>query len=201
MRCLAKVSEMTKTQSFLLFALALGAAQAFAVEVAGVKVEERIKLGSNELVLNGAGLRTKAFFKVYVAGLYLADKKTDAAEVLALPGPKRVSMRLMRDLSAKQLTDALNEGIRDNTSPAELGALKDRLAELAAVMNSIEAAKEGDVVALDWLPGSGTRVVLNGEARGKAIAGEDFYRALLRIWLGDNPVSGALKKALLGQEG
>jgi hypothetical protein len=192
---------MTKVQMFLLSALVLSAVQAFAAEVAGVKVEERVKLGPNELVLNGAGLRTKAFFKVYVAGLYLVDKKTDAAEVLALPGAKRVSMRLMRDLSAKQLTDALNEGIRDNTSTAELGILKDRLAELAAVMNSIQTAKEGDVITLDWLPGSGTRVVLNGEARGKAIAGEDFYRSLLRIWLGDNPVSSGLKKALLGQEG
>ena len=191
----------TKTRRILLCALMLGAVQALAAEVAGVKVEERVKLGPNELVLNGAGLRTKAFFKVYVAGLYLADKKTSAAEVLALPGAKRVSMRLMRGLSAKQLTDALEEGIRDNTSPGELGTLKDRLAELTAVMNSIQTAKEGDVIALDWLPESGTRVALNGEAKGKAIAGEDFYRALLRIWLGDNPVSGGLKKALLGQEG
>ncbi|HEY6240151.1 MAG TPA: chalcone isomerase family protein [Burkholderiales bacterium] len=192
---------MTKTQRILLCVLTLGALQAFAAEVADVKVEERVKLGPKELLLNGAGLRTKAFFKVYVAGLYLADKKTSAAEVLALPGAKRVSMRMMRRLSAKQLTDALDEGIRDNTSPAEHGALKDRLVELSAIMNSIQWAKEGDVISLDWLPESGTRVVLNGEARGKTIAGEDFYHALLRIWLGDNPVSGSLKKALLGQGG
>jgi len=80
--------------------LALLAAPALAAEVAGVKVEDRVKLGSGELVLNGAGLRTKAFFKVYVAGLYLAEKKTSASEVLALPGAKRVSMRLMRELCA-----------------------------------------------------------------------------------------------------
>jgi chalcone isomerase-like protein len=181
--------------------LAFVAVPALAAEVAGVKVEDRIKLGSGELVLNGAGLRTKAFFKVYVAGLYLAEKKTSPSEVLALPGAKRVSMRLMRELSAKQLTDALDEGIRDNTPAAEQEALKGRIGELTAVMNALQSAKEGDVIALDWLPGSGTRVVLNGEARGKAIEGEDFYRALLRIWLGDNPVSGSLKKALLGQGG
>jgi len=176
-------------------------APGFAAEVAGVKVEDRIKLESEELVLNGAGLRTKAFFKVYVAGLYLAAKKTSADDVLALPGAKRVSMRLMRDLSAKQLTDALDEGFRDNTPVAEQEPLKARLAELTAIMNTLQSAREGDVIALDWLPGSGTRIVLNGDPRGKAIAGEDFYRALLRIWLGDNPVSGSLKRALLGQGG
>lgn len=179
--------------------LALLAVPAFAAEVAGVKVDDRIRLESAELVLNGAGLRTKAFFKVYVAGLYLAAKRTSAADVLALPGAKRVTMRMMRDLSAKQLTDALDEGFRDNTPPAEQEPLKGRLAELTAIMGALQSAKEGDVIALDWVPGSGTRVVLNGEPRGKAIAGEDFYRALLRIWLGDNPVSGSLKRALLGQ--
>jgi acetaldehyde dehydrogenase (acetylating) len=182
-----------------LLLLALVAAPALAAEVAGIKVDERVKVESSELVLNGAGLRTKAFFKVYVAGLYLAEKKASADEVLALPGAKRVSMRLMRDLSAKQLTDALDEGIRDNTPAAEQEVLKGRIAELTAIMSSLRSAKEGDVIALDWLPETGTRVVLNGEAKGKAIAGEDFYRALLRIWLGDDPVSGSLKKALLGQ--
>ncbi len=107
----------------------------------------------------------------------------------------------MRDLSAKQLTDALEEGIRDNTPAAEQESLKARVAELSAVMGALQSAKEGDVIALDWVPGSGTRIVLNGELRGKPIAGENFYRALLRIWLGDNPVSGSLKKALLGQGG
>ena len=106
---------MTTIRRILLSALVLFAVQTLAAEVAGVKVDERLKLGSDELVLNGAGLRTKAFFKVYVAGLYLAEKKTSATDVLALPGAKRISMRLMRDLSARQLADALDEGIRDNT--------------------------------------------------------------------------------------
>jgi hypothetical protein len=186
-------------QKIVMVLLVLCAAEALAAEVAGVKVDERVRLGSSELVLNGAGLRTRAFFKVYVAGLYLAEKKTSTAEVLALPGAKRVSMRMVRDLGARQLVDALEEGVRDNTPSAEQEVLKDRMAELTAIMNALQSAKEGDIIALDWLPGAGTRVVLNGEIRGKAIAGEDFYRALLRIWLGDNPVSGSLKKALLGQ--
>jgi hypothetical protein len=182
-----------------LLLLVLCASPGLAAEVAGVKVEDRIKLGQDELVLNGAGLRTRAFFKVYVAGLYLAEKKASAAEVLAMPGAKRFSMRLLRELSAKQLTDALDEGIRENTPPAEQESLKGRVAELTAILSALKSAREGDVITLDWLPGIGTQVALNGQPGGQTIAGVDFYRALLRIWLGDNPPSGRLKKALLGQ--
>ena len=182
----------------LLLLLTLLAAPALAAEVAGVKVDDRAKVEASELVLNGAGLRTKYLLKVYVSGLYLTEKRTNAGEVLAMPGAKRITMRLMRDVSAKQLTDALEVGIRDNTSAGEQEALKVRLAELNAIMATLQSAKEGDLIALDWVPGSGTRIVLNGEQRGKVIAGEDFYRALLRIWLGDDPVSKDLKKALLG---
>jgi hypothetical protein len=181
-----------------LLLLALLAAPALAAEVAGVKVEDRIKLDASELVLNGAGLRTKFFLKIYVSGLYLTEKRAIAGEVLALPGAKRITMRLMRNVTAKQLTDALELGIRDNTTAAEREALRGRLDELNAIMNALQSAKEGDLIALDWVPGTGTRIVLNGEPRGRVIAGEDFYRALLRIWLGEDPAQESLKKALLG---
>jgi len=182
-----------------LMVVALLAAPALAAEVAGVKVDDRARVDASELVLNGAGLRTKYFLNVYVAGLYLVEKKVTPADILALPGAKRITMRLMRDVSAKQLTDALELGIRDNTSSAERETLSSRLSELTAIMNALQSAKKGDLIALDWIPGSGTRIVLNGEPRGKVIAGEDFYRALLRIWLGDEPAQESLKKALLGQ--
>ena len=183
-------------RALLLFALI--ATPALAAEVAGIKVDDRVKVDASDLVLNGAGLRTKYFLKVYVASLYLTEKKTGASEVLALPGAKRITMRLMRDVNAKQLTDALDKGIRENTSAAEQESLKGRLDELTAIMNAIQSAKEGDLIALDWLPGTGTRIALNGEPRGKVIAGEDFYRALLRIWLGEDPAQESLKRALLG---
>ncbi len=174
-----------------------------AAEVAGVKLEDRLRLapGGPELVLNGAGIRTRVFFKVYVAGLYLAEKRGAPGEVLALPGQKRVAMTMLRDLGAQQLSDALVEGIRNNSSAAEQEALKGRIDELVAIMNAIGEAKTGDRIQLDFLPDSGTRVVVNGEPRGKPIAGEDFYRALLRIWLGDKPVDGDLKQGLLGRAG
>lgn len=192
---------MRTLSKILLALLALCAAQALALEVAGVKVEERIKLESGELVLNGAGVRTRLIFKVYVGALYLPEKKSAVADVLAMRGAKRVSMTLLRDLSASQLTDALEDGIRANHSEAELAALKGRIDALAAVMKEIGSAKEKTVIALDFVPESGTRVTVDGAARGKPIPGEDFFRALLRIWLGDKPVDADLKKAMLGRGG
>jgi len=172
---------------------------ALAAEVAGVKVDERVQLGSSELRLNGAGVRTRIIFKVYVGALYLPERKSEAAEVLAQRGAKRVSMTLLRDLGAKQLTDALEEGVRANHSDVEIAALKERLDALVAVMNEIGSAKEKTVITLDFLPESGTRVTVDGAARGKPIPGEDFFVALLRIWLGEKPVDADLKKAMLGE--
>lgn len=183
------------------WALTIALGSAVAAEVAGVKLEDKVSIqpGGPELVLNGAGLRTRAIFKVYVAGLYLPEKKAAAADAIAAPGPKRVSMTLMRDLKAEDLVKALNEGMEKNNSPADMAKLKSQVGELTQIMSSLGEARKGDVIALDFLPETGTRVSVNGEARGKPIAGADFYRALLRVWLGDNPVEDSLKKAMLGQ--
>ena len=185
----------------LILPLMLCAQLAFAVEVAGIKVDERVKLGSSELQLNGAGVRTRLIFKVYVGALYLPERKSGAAEVLALRGAKRVSMTLLRDLRAKQLTDALEEGMRANHSEVEIAALRERLDALLAVMNEIGSAKEKTVITLDFLPESGTGVTVDGASRGKPIPGEDFFVALLKIWLGEKPVDADLKKAMLGRGG
>jgi hypothetical protein len=170
-----------------------------ALEVAGVKVEDKARVGANELVLNGAGLRTRVVFKIYVAALYLPEKKSSAAEVLALKGPRRVSMTLLRDLSAEQLIEALDNGIRRNHGETEVAALQGRMDALGATMRAIGKASERAVITLDWLPGTGTRITVDGAPKGEPIAGEDFYAALLRIWLGDNPPDESLKKAMLGQ--
>lgn len=166
-----------------------------AIEVAGVHVADKVKVGTIELVLNGAGIRTRAIFKVYVGALYLTEKKSAAAEVLAQKGQKRVVLTLLRDLSAQQLNEAFESGIQSNHSAVELDALKPRIAELLSLFTD---AKKGDVILIDFLPESGTVVNVNAAARGKPIPGEDLYRALLRIWLGDKPVDGDLKKGMLG---
>ncbi|MBU1362208.1 MAG: chalcone isomerase family protein [Gammaproteobacteria bacterium] len=167
-----------------------------AAEVAGVRVEEKLRVGSNELVLNGAGLRTRFFIKVYVGALYVDAKASSPAAIIDSNAPRRVSLRLLRDLEAESLHSALDEGLRNNLSAAELSDLKGPAEQLAGIMKGIGKVKEGDTVAIDFSE-AGVSVSQNGEARGK-VAGAAFARALLKVWLGDKPADAALKKAMLG---
>ena len=166
-----------------------------AAEVAGIKLEERIQPG--DLQLNGAGLRKRLFFQVYAIGLYLPKKTGSAEEAIASPGPKRVAIHMLRNVGAAEFSEALAEGIRANHDEAAAKALEPRVQELAAIMAEVKEAKKGMAISLDATP-TGTQVLIDGKPAGRPIAGEDFYRALLRIWLGPRPVQDDVKKALLG---
>lgn len=167
---------------------------AWAAEVAGVKFDDKTKVANADLALSGAGLRKRFFFQVYAVGLYVQDPNADP---IAQPGPKRVHIHMLRDVGAEQFTQALADGIKANHTEAEAQALQPRVKELGAIMAQLKEAKSGMVIALDWT-GKETVLVVDGKPAGAPIQGEDFYRALLRIWLGDNPVQDDLKKALLG---
>ena len=182
----------------LLAVIILTGFAADAAEVAGVRIDDKTRVANADLALNGAGLRKRAFFQVYAIGLYLPQKSSSAAAILEQPGPKRVAIHMLRDVGADAFTEAMAEGIRANHSEADAKALEPRIKELAAIMAELKDAKKGMAIALDWQPASGTVMVVNGTARGKPITGEDFYKALLRIWIGDKPVQDDLKKALLG---
>jgi hypothetical protein len=178
----------------LLLMVALGAQ---AAEVSGVRLDDKVQVESRDLVLNGAGLRKRFVFSIYVIGLYLPEKKSDAAAVLQLAGPKRAAIHMQRDVGAEQFTESLLEGLKPNVSEAEYKAFEPRLKQLMDVIAEIKEAKKGMSIAIDWT-GTATRLAVNGAPVGKPIPGEDFYRALLRIWIGDKPVQDDLKKALLG---
>jgi long-chain acyl-CoA synthetase len=188
--------EASMRHHWAILAAALAFAQpAPAVEVAGVKLDERASVGGRELLLNGAGLRTRAIFKVYVGSLNLTEKATSAQSALS-HAPRRMQLNLLRNLSSAQLVDALVDGMKDNNSAAELEAVKPQTDELVRIMKSFGDVKEGSVVTLDYVDGV-TRIGQDGTAKG-SIPGEPFNRALLRIWLGEKPVQADLRKALLG---
>ncbi|MES2957363.1 MAG: chalcone isomerase family protein [Pseudomonadota bacterium] len=176
---------------------ALGAG-AQAVEVEGVKFEPTAQVGGAALVLNGAGVRTRAIFKVYAAGLYVPQKANSAAALLAQKGPRRIAITMLRNVDADTFSGALGEGLQKNLSEAQFAGFKAQIDALNANFKAAGEAKKGDVIHLEFAPDAGTRVVVNGKAQGSTIAGEDFYNALLRIWLGDKPVDGDLKKGMLG---
>lgn len=182
-----------------LIACALSTPCSAAREVAGVHFDDQASLGNQPLVLNGAGVRVKMIIKVYAVGLYVPHKDTTPAALINQPGPKSIRIVMLRDVSAEKLTDALIQGINDNVSVADRRVLQPRLDELESAMRGAGEATKGAQIQLDYLPGVGTHITMAGKQLGKDIAGEDFYRALLKIWLGEKPSDRSLKGDLLGQ--
>jgi len=183
-------------RKFLLACLStLLALPALAAEVGGVKLDDKATVGGKELVLNGAGIRMKMVFKVYVASLYLPAKSNNLAGVLA-SDPRRVQLNLLRDLSADDLAGALVDGIKDTSTAEQAAAIKPQTDQLLSIMKSIGKAKTGDVVTMDYVGGD-TVVAFNGQVKGK-IPGEPLNTALMRIWMADKPVQDDLRKAMLG---
>lgn len=167
-----------------------------ALEVSGVKLDENVKLGNANLQLNGAGVRTKVVFDIYVAALYLGEKSKKAEVVLADAGNKRVALHILFGLKSEALLEAFKSGIENNHSAAELTALDAPLKKFNAIFNSVPEVHKGDVILIDYLAGVGTKVTVNGTERG-VVEGADFNRALLKIWLGNRPVQDDLKKDML----
>ncbi|WP_457576339.1 chalcone isomerase family protein [Desulfomarina sp.] len=164
-------------------------------EIEGVNVAETVQgTGGKTLQLNGAGVRTKFFFNIYIAELYMENPSAVAREVLAADGEKRVVMHFLYSKVEKdQLVDGWNEGFEANCTKTELETLRDRINRFNSFFTDV---KKGDIIVFDFIPGQGTSVTITGEERGR-IKGRDFNDALLKIWLGKEPVTSSLKKKLL----
>lgn len=184
----------------LILAVALAAASASAatVEIEGVEFQPTVQVGGQTLQLNGAGLRTSFFVDVYAAGLYVPQKSTSPAALLAQQGPRRVAMTMLRDVDGETFTSAVAAGLKANNSAAQLAALAAQIETFQANLKAIGEAREGDVIHFEFTPAAGTRILVNGQQKGTAIAGGEFFTAVLRAWLGDHPADPGLKKALIG---
>jgi hypothetical protein len=168
-------------------------------EVEDVSLPETLTLSGvgAPLVLNGAGVRKRFFIKVYVGALYLPVKEASVEKILNSADAKSVRMHVLYgEIEAKKLADAWTEGVKANQDKTEFETLAARLAVFNAMFRTV---RRGDVMRIDLLPNGDTRVTINEEPRG-TVTGADFQRALLKIWLGDNPADNDLKRAMLGEK-
>jgi hypothetical protein len=188
------------TASLLLgLALAPVLSTAATVELAGVKLEDRITLAGSPLVLNGAGIRYKAVFKVYTAGLYLSSKAATPEDALKAAGPKRIAITMLRDINSSELGKLFSRGMEDNMDRAEFSKLIPGVLRMSQVFSDHKQLKEGETFVIDWVPGTGTVLTVKGVAQGEPFKEPEFFNALMRIWLGKKPADWQLKEALLGQ--
>ncbi len=163
-------------------------------EVSGVNMPVSISVAGEDLRLNGIGVRReKVFFKAYVIALYLKNPTTDARTAIQADEAKRIVITMLRDIGRKMFVQAIESGVMRNSGPA-MSTLRTRLDLLEQAVPDLG---KGDVLDLTWVPATGT--VVRGQGRTMTIPGKDFAEALLSVWLGQNPVEPALKRALLGE--
>ncbi len=173
---------------------------AYAAEVGGVKVDDTATVAGKSLILNGLGMRQIIVVKVYAAALYLSEKKTSAADVQALTTPKRVALHIQREVNSEEFGQLFITSMNKNSTKEEKAKVISQTVKFGEMFSSLDKVKKGDIITLDWVPGSGTVSTLNGKQIGETMPDIAFYNAVLRIWLGDNPVQSDLKRGLLGEK-
>ena len=178
----------------LVMFMSLSAIALHAASLAGVTLPDSQQVAGKTLVVNGLGLRTKVFVKVYVAGLYLEQKSSDPAAIMKSDVPKRIVMHFIYHPSKSQMTDAFQEGFQDN-SPDAMKTMKPDIDKLFGALQDLKA---GDEMVFTYVPGTGTTLAINGQDK-ITITGLAFEQALLSIWLGPKPPTADVKKGMLGQ--
>ncbi|OJX34275.1 MAG: hypothetical protein BGO74_01335 [Burkholderiales bacterium 68-12] len=191
---------MRKVLPILSLAAALcwtGAAHA-AVEIAGVKVEDAITVAGTKLQLNGAGIRYKGPFKVYVGDLYTTRPVKSLDELIAAPGPKRLSMTFLREINSAEFGKLLTRGIEDNVSRQEISKIIPGMIKMGDIFAANKSFVPGDVCALEWDPAKGLSIWAKGKLQSEPFQDPAFFRALMSIWFGQSPADWKLKEELLG---
>ncbi|MBI2768181.1 MAG: chalcone isomerase family protein [Burkholderiales bacterium] len=167
--------------------------------VSGVKYEDAADVRGTKVQLNGAGVRYKAVFKVYTAGLYLPKKASTPDEVLAMPGAKRMNIVMLREIDSSELGKLFSRGIEDNMDKAAFSKLIPGVMRMSQIFTDFKKLSPNDSFQIDWIPGTGTIITVQGKPQGEPFKEPEFFNALLRIWLGPNPADWKLKDALLGK--
>ena len=194
--------KMFRQWLFALGAAVLCAGAWADVNVSGVKFDETTDVRGAKAQLNGAGVRYKAIFKVYAAGLYLPRKAGSTEEVLAMPGAKRMNITMLREIDSSELGKLFSRGIEDNMDKAAFSKLIPGVMRMSQLFSDCKKLNAGDNFTIDWIPGTGTIITVSNPkcpTNLEPFKEPEFYNALLRIWLGPNPADWKLKDALLGK--
>jgi len=191
---------MKSLKAWLVTAMLAMAPMAMAdMNVSGVKFEDTMDVKGAKVQLNGAGVRYKAIFKVYAAGLYLSSKAVTPEAVLAAPGPRLMKIVMLREIDANELGKLFTKGMEQNAPRDEFSKSISGIMQMSDIFSSRKSLKAGEWFAVEWVPGTGTVILVNGQATGQPIKEPEFYSALMKIWLGKAPADAGLKEALLGK--
>lgn len=169
------------------------------VDVSGIRLADPLDVGGARLQLNGAGIRYKAIFKVYVAALYLDKKAATPEGVFTAPGVKRMSITLLREIDSTELGKSFTKAFEENAPKTEMSKLIPGLLRMGQIFSDQKKMVAGENFTIDWLPGTGTVISVKGKPQGEPIREVEFFNAMMRIWLGPKPADWKLKDELLGK--
>jgi len=163
------------------------------ISVSGATFPATMKIGDKTVEYNGAGVRTKYFFKLYVAALYIQSKSTNAQSIIDQDIASAIRLKMM---SSKVTRERFIETVRDGFSTSSEGKASKQ--EIDALMRLFKTEfKEGDDIILMYFPQSGIEVYMNGKHLG-GVKGLEFKKALWGIWLGKTPADKSVKNSMLG---
>jgi hypothetical protein len=168
-----------------------------AAEPAMQRFEPVTRVADVPLKLNGEGIRSLYSIKAYAIGLYLGAPADSLDSAMAVPGAKRIEIVSMVDVPAEHFNKPLIRGMKKNLPRDEYEAMRPRIQAFSDQVLAIGSVKSGSRLALDWIPGRGTRIVVDGQPSTTLIEGEDFFRGLLAVWIGPVPTQDDLKVKLL----
>lgn len=166
-----------------------------AATLAGVTMPDSLSVADRTLVLNGMGIRSKWFVKVYVAGLYVEKKSANAEEIIQSDSTKRIQLQFVRGVSKDQISEAFDESLKAN-APGKAAALK---TEIGQFLGAMEPLKSGEQFAVTYVPGTGTTITVRGKDKA-TIPGAEFGQLVFSMWLGPKPPSADLKNGMLGKK-
>ena len=175
------------------------ASHAAAVDAGGIPFPATQQVQQSTLQLNGTGVRYKAVFKVYAAGLYLEKPAQTSAEVFSQRGPKRMIVHMLREIDSSELGRLFSRGMEDNMDKAAFSKVVSGVLRMSQIFSDHKKLQTGDEFMVDWVPGTGTIITVRGQPQGEPFKEPEFFNALMGIWLGPQPADWKLKDGLLGK--
>lgn len=157
------------------------------------------RLADTDLVLNGQGVRYRVVFKVYEMALYTARPVTTAEQLLALPGPKRLSFVALRELPGTDLGLAFLKGLSSNTPKDQVQKHVVSTNRLIEIFSGKPKLMPGETFAMEFVPGKGTQFFIQDQPQGAPVGDAEFFNMVLRIWVGPSPADHQLRDRLLGK--
>jgi hypothetical protein len=88
--------------------------------------------------------------------------------------------------------------VEDNTPKAEMSKLVPGLIRMGDIFTVNKVLVPGDIITLDWIPGTGLVITAKGKVQGEPFTEPAFFKAIMSIWFGPVPADHALKDAMLG---